>query len=560
MIDTLYRNDHRVVAPSFGFDASRVLTHALKARRVATAWALAVTALMAIGVAATGTWMLILILPGLLLTLSAHADRLALSSPGRRRRLSSFALRWFSRLLLTWLVLVTVWQALGVSTDDDVKDSEGKSADAEQTKTSDIDANNAGADGTGTLQNDEQETGFEFGDLFPEALLPPDQLEAWLGLLVLLALGACVAGRQLQFVQLLRSDLSARVFSDVSADPAERARKPRLSWVLRRIRSEQHSPLVMYHEARPFCGAGVARDPWSLAVELRQERPGAGRPIGNAAVLAAVRPYIEQLREVAGSSQRDGHPVRDRLRQLEIDECVFLPMEGLRRREEAPYDRASFEEHRARATEEGGEMRRHFLRIRVSGWEQGLVVTVFVRVHTQGRMLMLEVAPHTLLPVRADFKDADHLLYRFADVNRFGKAVHIFTMVAGAPGSALMTLGHQGLSAWRRMTGEDDRSQTDGPALSVRELASEPKGSLFQTMDVDRYLKSIQDRIAYGVKTALAEAGYETDEFTQKVIHVSNGGVNIDSVVDSTFAVGTHAHATTDGAQSPSPRGASSGQ
>jgi hypothetical protein len=78
----------------------------------------------------------------------------------------------------------------------------------------------------------------------------------------------------------------------------------------------------------------------------------------------------------------------------------------------------------------------------------------------------------------------------------------------------------------------------------VRELGSAPDRSLFQDMDVDRYLKAVQDRIAHGVRAALAESGYETGEFVQKIVNISNGGVHIGRVEGSTFAVGEHARAS----------------
>ena len=75
------------------------------------------------------------------------------------------------------------------------------------------------------------------------------------------------------------------------------------------------------------------------------------------------------------------------------------------------------------AVEEGGETRRHFLRIRVGGWNEGVVTTLFVRVHTQGGMLMLEVAPHVLWPLRQLFQDADRLAHQYRHHHHFGKAV-----------------------------------------------------------------------------------------------------------------------------------------
>lgn len=59
-------------------------------------------------------------------------------------------------------------------------------------------------------------------------------------------------------------------------------------------------------------------------------------------------------------------------------------------------------------------------------------------------------------------------------------------------------------------------------------------------MDVSRYLKSVEDRVANGVRRALDEAGWETGEFEQKVINVSGGGVFIESAENSAFGFGDH--------------------
>ncbi|MFH8791671.1 hypothetical protein [Streptomyces sp. NPDC017941] len=518
VVDELYLMEHRVAAPALGCDAARVLAHAMRARRVELAWAWGVLGALTLGLMWVGWWLLLLVLPGLLLTLARRVRGTA-EAPRGRRRLLAFALRFIGRVLLTYLVLTSLAIGLGIA--------------------------DAGGPYSQMLAN--------FRDFMPGPVktLIPDSgpkevgvLQAWLVLATLLTISGCATVQQAHFTRVLRDELSPQRFPDAARDPAERKSGRRLQLLKHRIRLEQHAPLVMYHEARPFCGAGTAHDTWVLAVELRPDPAKERQPIGNRKVLAAVRPFLEQLREVAESSEGEGGAVRDRLRHLEIDECVFLPVEGMLHRGDAPYDERSFELHRTRALEEGGEKRRHFLRIRVAGWEEELVVTVFVRVHTQGRMLMLEVAPHVLFPVRADFKDASHEAYRFIDQNALGKTVHILTSTANAPGQALVTLGRRAARGWRRLTGEFAGGPPEGPALSVRELGAEAGGSLFQSMDVDRYLKSVQDRIAYGVRTALREAGYQTDEFVQKVINISNGGVNVDAVAGSTFAIGDHARAT----------------
>ncbi|BBJ43052.1 hypothetical protein SSPO_057700 [Streptomyces antimycoticus] len=74
----------------------------------------------------------------------------------------------------------------------------------------------------------------------------------------------------------------------------------------------------------------------------------------------------------------------------------------------------------------------------------------------------------------------------------------------------------------------------------MRELGSDAGASLFQEMDVSRYLKSVEDRVANGVRRALDEAGWETGEFEQKVINVSGGGVFIESAANSAFGFGDH--------------------
>jgi hypothetical protein len=111
--------------------------------------------------------------------------------------------------------------------------------------------------------------------------------------------------------------------------------------------------------------------------------------------------------------------------------------------------------------------------------------------------------------------------------------------VPASAGRSLAQLGRGLVYVWRLLTGGYAGALPDGPSLSVRELGSTPAGSLFQEMDVARYLKSVQDRVANGVRAALAEAGYETGEFMQKVVNISNGDVNIGNISgNNTIAVG----------------------
>ncbi|WP_353947166.1 hypothetical protein ABII15_23525 [Streptomyces sp. HUAS MG91] len=515
VIEQLHLHEQRIAAPSLGFDAARVLAHALRARRLEVAWAWAVLGLWVVALPLTGYWILTFLLPSALLALGVRA-RGPEQRPPVYRRVAGWYLRWWGRGLLVVLLITTLVMATGDDGDYDSFSYEVRSGLHESLP--------------------------DFLNwLVPQGTGSGDTLHGWLTLLLLALIALCAGAQRGQLARVLGTDLSEARFANASADPAESTEGARFARVMRRIRVEQHAPLIMYHAVRPFCGAGEPVDTWTLAVELRPDRTKKQQPLNNRGILEKIRPLLEQLRLPAEFASTT---VRDRLRWLEIDECVFLPAEGLDRREDAPYRPEAFEEHRERSVEEGAEKRRHFLRIRVGGWEEELVVTVFVRVHTQGRMLMLEIAPHVLAPIREPFREADRTAHQFRHNNPLGKAAWAVTRVAGSPARSLVTVARWIGYGWQIVTGGHSGALPDGPALSVRELGSEGPGSLFQRMDVERYLKSVQDRIAGGVRQSLAESGYQTGEFVQKVVNISSGGVNIDRVEDSTFAVGSHASAT----------------
>ncbi|NBM20228.1 hypothetical protein GUY61_32725 [Streptomyces sp. GC420] len=501
VIEELYVHEERIVAPSLGFDAARVLAHALRARRLELGWAAAILLLWIVSLPVTGYLTAMFMTPVLLLTIAGRVRGTGERPPWYRRATALF-LRWYGRLFLLY-VLLTFYAVAREDYD--------------------------------SLEN--------VGDLSLLLLIPREALyeilaesgrgQAWAALAFPLLGAAVVALQRGQFARALSGELSRTRFPDAASDPAERAESGRFQRLRDSIRVEQHAPLVMYRAADPFCGAGTPYDPWSLSVELRPRGDLGTRkaqPLDNREVLNRIVPLLEALREpAAGRTAQAAAAVRDRLRELEIDECVFLPVDGLPSRRHAPYAPEMFEQHRARAVEEGGETRRHFLRVRVGGWGEEVVTTVYVRVHTQGGMLMLEVAPHVLRPVRPLFRNADRLAHQYLHNSLFGKAVWALSHTPGSAGQAVVTLWRGAAFLWRLATGGYGVALPDGPAVSVRELGSDDDASLFQEMDHSRYLKSIQDRVANGVRQALRDAGWQTDEFEQKIINVSNGGVFIES-------------------------------
>ncbi|MEU9005412.1 hypothetical protein, partial [Streptomyces sp. NPDC048551] len=67
VIDELFVHEERIAAPSYGFDASRVLAHALRARRVELAWAAGVLGAWFAGSLLTGGLLALLLFPFLML-------------------------------------------------------------------------------------------------------------------------------------------------------------------------------------------------------------------------------------------------------------------------------------------------------------------------------------------------------------------------------------------------------------------------------------------------------------------------------------------------------------
>ncbi|MFE9255120.1 hypothetical protein [Streptomyces sp. NPDC006879] len=525
VIDHLYIHEERFAAPSYGIDAARVLAHALRARRIEVGWSIGVLAAWLLaGLLSGGVIVLRLLLPCLLLSIASGLSRARKTGPALPRPVI-LVIRIYAWTLMTLtlldLLIVAFVQGHPERADNaffQLVWSIGGLIDIQQALLT--------GDWLWRIYGDTE-----------GAFRSPYATIGFLGLLGLLA------GLQRgQFARTMSGELSREKYHELAQDPAETFNSPRFLLAQDRIRTEQSSPVVLYATTRPFLGAGAAFRPWHLAVEL-QPRDDIGTrkpdPVDNAEILRRVVPLVEALR--VPSPRRDPQAaaaVLDRLRELVVDECVFLPAAGLRDRDDAPHTPEDFARHRAEAIEEGGEKRRHFLRIRVGGWDEDVVVTVFVRVHTQGGVLMLEVAPHVLLPVRELFQEADDMAQRHLRNSTVGKVAWAIAHGPRSLGFALLAFARSWTILWQELTAGNKGARPTGPEAAVRELGSEGDSSLFQTMDIDRYLKTIQDRVASGVRLSLYEAGWQTAEFERKTVNLAEGAVYIHSVTDSAFGVG----------------------
>ncbi|MGK5631478.1 hypothetical protein [Streptomyces sp. URMC 123] len=348
----------------------------------------------------------------------------------------------------------------------------------------------------------------------------------------------------------MRDELGREAFETrPRAEPPATDRYRRITAAIDR---EQHAALTIYDPFRPFMGAGKPYEPWSFVLELRRKAARDGSPpaparttaeedrLTSRTVVDLIRPRLEALRSSAAETSRD------RLCGLEIDEFVYLPV-GLPRAE-VSYAPRTVGQHLRDAVDEGGEARRHFLRVRVGAWDEQVVVSVLVRVHTQGGMLVLEVVPHVLTPVRQEFKAVDVIAARGEeDVARDGVRALLTSPTANF--ASAVSAVRTAVALFRIWLADPRRALPDGPATSVRELGSTTDISLFQEMDVARYVKTVQDRIISGVHEALRARGYDTGEFEQQIVNVSGGGVFIGSMSGGAVATGNRARASqrTDG-------------
>ncbi|MFC8590830.1 hypothetical protein [Streptomyces atroolivaceus] len=311
------------------------------------------------------------------------------------------------------------------------------------------------------------------------------------------------------------------------------------------IDREQNSGIVLYEPARPFVGSGRALKPWSLVMDLRRRPEAGSEPLTAAGVLNCVQDRLADLGRL---------PVPpsglDRLREVEIDELVYLPSGPPRH--EVDHGETATTMHRLASVGEGGEARRHFLRVRVSAWEHQVVVSVLVRVHTQGELLVLEVVPHVLDPLKPEFGLVDAIVERGREFPAIAAGRALVTAPAAgvaAAFSAARSLDSAVRWATRRAGHvRTPEAAAEGAAASVREMASVRGESPLQQMDVSRYLRTIQERIGTGALQALSEKGHDTGQLEQQIIQVSNGGVYVGTMSGGAVATGRGARARADGA------------
>ncbi|MFC7217394.1 hypothetical protein ACFQLX_04295 [Streptomyces polyrhachis] len=522
VIEELVEQRQRTAAPSLGVDVVPVLAYALRCRQREVLTGLAMGLLwlaffaveMSVGDFPLFTlfysfvcllfWLARLVRHGRRAWLGTQSDSGSASRISRRRKVASWWLYYFA-----WNMVALYAVKVGAALFGDEEPS------------SPYDGYSGG-----------------YADSSAEGFLPGGSGSGagFAGLLLPLLMTLLVWAYLASFQSMLRTELAKDAFAR-----RRRAQLPtHLSALGNSIDAEQYASLTVYDPYEPFVGYGRPYETWSLAVELRRGKTlAADAPDLTARqVVELVMPKLAALRDSAAAVSRD------RLRELEVEHLAYLPPAP--RRGAAGYGRQDADRHIAEAVDEGGEARRYFLRVRVGAWSEQVVVSVLVRVHTQGRMLVLEVVPHVLYPVRAEYRDIDKLLARNA-----GSPLRTLVRALFATPATLLTIGGSTVRALvsvvRTWLHNPQALPGEGPRASVRELGSADEVSLFQEMDISRYVKTVQDRIASGVTQALEASGYETERFAQQIVNISEGALYIGAMSGGAVAQGSGAQAQSRG-------------
>ncbi|MFJ4596820.1 MULTISPECIES: hypothetical protein [unclassified Kitasatospora] len=359
----------------------------------------------------------------------------------------------------------------------------------------------------------------------------------------------------------------------------------------RRLARQQADPDVVYSDYAPFVGAGIEIDHWSFADDLLPDDPlpeAQAEPAATAQALTVPAVHARLRTELArlGAADTPAYP-GDRLHGIAVHDLVFKS--GKRLGPAADWcghgpgtafaALAPYAAHCAAALNGGGpdpehwwvesvdlaaeERLRHYLAVRVAGWREEIVVTVFVRAQLQGGQLFLESRAFVLPPIARAYHAIDTAAPP-ADLGDWlglcaASLAALPALVAGSVGvlrRAARSRRAVGRNALRyaRMCREN-RLVDHGPTLSVRELGAERAyQQLFQEMDVQRYVKCVRARIVSAVHDCLRDHGYRTDGAEQLQHVVINNGVQVHGDVHGVVQTGDAANASYRTLTTPAPR------
>ncbi|PZG20996.1 hypothetical protein C1I98_37285 [Spongiactinospora gelatinilytica] len=431
-------------------------------------------------------------------------------------------------------------------------------------------------------------TGF---DTAPGELPSPGAL---LGPLVIAALPFALAIGYRVMWYLTLSERLKPGFHDGLTDDGIAAHRDRLEYIAR----AQWGNITLYGAENPFVGAGDVHRSWSIAVELDRLRRPPGRSPGSAGYSGRDDPVRDRQVEIDVVDLHDF--VRSRLLQMRdavrdpaqviagLHITDHLAVRGTFTRRDWPDARArtwhgphnshplidpgSGMPHYAARKDtidavsrhpQGGV--RHYQRVTVNvdgqdirnadgfllapAEDRGIVVSAFIHLAVEGRMLYTQLVVTVLPPVAAQFHEIDKLpalpkpivVWRAALSGRND----LVADVVFAPGRLIRTAVQNIRRGIRQRNPARYLVYPFGARESVRELGAAIDVDRFtHVLDADKYTKLIEQRLTEAVLDYLEARDIDTTAYRQQAATViNNGAIITGGTVTGPVAAGAHAQA-----------------
>ncbi|MFD9817542.1 hypothetical protein [Streptomyces violascens] len=336
---------------------------------------------------------------------------------------------------------------------------------------------------------------------------------------------------------------------------AQRATSPplRTSRRLSVIDGQQQHPMVVYSGVQPFIGSGTVLTTWSFAQRLVEAK----ELDDEKDVEFTKKPFftwdmVEKLRHTIAALGTEDDP-ETKLPGITVSDSLFVESRYARSYASELADRPQADLVR-RILDNPPETARHYLTCQVESWGGDVVTTVFVHVSLQGRTLYIEFTTCGLAPIRLEYQVVDVVggTGRMAMVRSCVTSLRRLPLIALAPFRLTRAFV---LLAGAVRAGADStplhlkRGADIGAALSAREMATVASdASYFQSFDVGKHSKIVERRLLVTIGEFLKEHGVDTSEFLERATAILNNGIintgsgNVE-VSDSTIAMGHNTNA-----------------
>ncbi|RBQ19919.1 hypothetical protein DP939_08725 [Spongiactinospora rosea] len=377
-------------------------------------------------------------------------------------------------------------------------------------------------------------------------------------------------------------------FHDVLSDDGTAAHRERLDYIAR----AQWGNITLYGAENPFVGAGDIHRSWSIAVELDRLRrppgrsPGRDDPVRERQVEIDVvdlhdfvRSRLLQMRDavrdpaqvIAGLHITDHLAVRGTFTRRDWPDARARTWHGPHNSHPL-IDPASGMPHYAARKDtidavsrhpQGGV--RHYQRVTVNvdgqeirntdglllapAEDRGIVVSAFIHLAVEGRMLYTQLVVTVLPPVAAQFHEIDKLpalpkpivVWRAALSGRND----LVADVVFAPGRLVRTAVQNIRRGIRQRNPARYLVYPFGARESVRELGAAIDVDRFtHVLDADKYTKLIEQRLTEAVLDYLEVRDIDTTAYRQQAATViNNGAIITGGTVTGPVAAGAHAQA-----------------